>query len=299
MTSPGDPVARSEAYRESPGIRECAAAHASPSPTDSMRFSFLCHEPIDRLDQLEQRMAVLSALGYQGIELSTFYPIDYCDDDVLELTRKYSLPVVSLLSGWSYYQEGLSLCHPDPILRGRAVCRLNDYVAQAANLSALLVVGLMQGLRSDEPDPTAATDRIVEGLRRVARNAESRGVSVVIEPVNHLQAGFINSAADAAAIVARIGSPAVGYMLDTFHLNIEEMSPMEAINTHGGRIRHCHLCETTGRLFGTGHLDVAAVLSTLEQAGYGGFVSLKVYRVADWEEAARRSAGFLKSMGRY
>ncbi len=244
-------------------------------------------------------MAILSALGYQGIELSTFHPVDYSDEQITDLSRKYRLPVVSLLSGWSHSHEGLSLCHPDPVLRGRAVCRLNDYVGQAANLGSLLVVGLMQGLRSEEPDPAVADDRIVEGLRRVARNAESRGVRVVIEPVNHLQAGFIHTAAEAAALVERIGSPAVGYMLDTFHLNIEEPSLLDAIKTHGGRIRHFHLCETSAGPLGTGHLDVAAVLSALEQAGYDGFISVKVYRKAGWEEAARRSADYLVVFSTY
>ncbi len=262
-----------------------------------MRFSFLFHEPVARLDELEARMALLSALGYQGIELSTFHPVDYPDEQIVELSRKYRLPVVSLVSGWSHSHEGLSLCHPDALLRGRAVCRLNDYVGQSASLSSLLVVGLMQGLRSEEPDPILANDRIVEGLRRVARNAESRGVSIVLEPVNHLQAGFINSADEAAAIVERIGSPAVGYMLDSFHLNIEERSPLEAIRTHGGRIRHFHLCETSGGPLGTGHLDVAGVLSALEQAGYDGFVSVKAYRKASWEDAARRSAEYLCCKG--
>jgi len=155
----------------------------------------------------------------------------------------------------------------------------------------------MQGLRSDEPDAAIAIDRVVEGLRRVARNAESRGVTVVVEPVNHLQAGFINSAAEAEGIVERIGSAAVGYMLDTFHLNIEETSPLRAIETHGAQIRHFHLCETTGGLFGTGHLDVSDVLSALRQAGYDGFVSVKVYRTANWEEAARRSAEYMRGKG--
>jgi sugar phosphate isomerase/epimerase len=255
-----------------------------------MGISFLFTEPIRRLDELERRMAALSELGYQGIELSASHPVAYSDAEIIELTRKYQLPVVSLLSGWSHSHEGLSLCDPDPDLRGKAVCRLNDYVGQAANLGALLVVGLMQGLRSKESDPNLATERIVEGLRRVARNAESRGVRVVIEPVNHLQAGFINSAAEAAAIVERIGSKAVGYMLDTFHLNIEERSILEAIEEHGGQIRHFHLCETNGGLLGTGHLHVSAVLSALERARYDGFVSVKVYRSADWEEAARHAA---------
>jgi sugar phosphate isomerase/epimerase len=262
-----------------------------------MRFSFLFPEPITQLEELERRMALVAELGYQGIELSTFHPVDYRDDQIVELSAKFQLPVVSILSGWSHAREGLSLCHPDALVRGRAVCRLNDYVGQAANLGSLLVVGLMQGLRSEEPDANVAGNRIAEGLRRVARNAESRGVRVVIEPVNHLQAGFINSVAQAAAMVERIGSPAVAYMLDTFHLNIEEPSVLETIKAHGGRMRHFHLCETTAGPFGTGHLDVPAVLSALGKVGYDGFVSVKVYRVADWEEAARKSAEYLRGKG--
>jgi D-psicose/D-tagatose/L-ribulose 3-epimerase len=258
-----------------------------------MRFSFLFHEPVTKLDALEHRMAVLSSLGYQGIELSAFHPVEYADDQVLELSRLYKLAVVSLLSGWSHAHEGLSLCHPDPVLRGRAVCRLNDYVGQAANLGAILVVGLMQGFRSEEPDGGIAIDRIEEGLRRVARNAESRDVMVVIEPVNHLQAGFIHTASQAAALVERIASKTVSYMLDTFHLNIEEASPLETIRDHGRRISHFHLCETSGGLPGTGHLDFSAVLSALGDANYGGFVSVKSYRMTDWEDAAKRWAGTL------
>jgi D-psicose/D-tagatose/L-ribulose 3-epimerase len=191
----------------------------------------------------------------------------------------------------------LSLANADPIVRGRAVCRLNDYVGDAGELRALVVVGLMQGLRSDERDSAKASERIVEGLCRVARNAESRGVTVVLEPVNHLQVGFNNTVAEAAATVERVGSPALGYMLDTFHLNIEERSPIEAIKTYAGRIRHFHLCETNAGQFGTGHLDFSDVLSALEAGGYEGFVSVKVLRTCGWEEAARASARYLRAQG--
>ena len=89
----------------------------------------------------------------------------------------------------------------------------------------------------------------------------------------------------------------MSYMLDTFHLNIEEHSILEAIRVHGPRIRHFHLCETNGGRFGTGHLDFRLVLSSLVDAGYSHFVSVKVYRVAQTrEEAARSSADFLRAV---
>ncbi len=262
-----------------------------------MRFSFLFYEPIPTLAELDRRMGILASLGYHGVELSASYPQSYSPEEIGGLVEKHHLPVVSFLTGWSYPNEKLCLSSHDPLVRGRAVCRLNDYVDHAARLNALIVVGLMQGLRSDEPDLIIANERIVEGLRRVARTAQDRGISVVLEPVNHLQVGFNHTAAEVAALVERIGSPAMSTMLDTFHLNIEERSIPEAIRAHGPRIRHFHLCETNGGTFGTGHLDFRSVLAGLDQAGYHHFVSIKVYRVPDWEESARSAAEFLRAAG--
>jgi sugar phosphate isomerase/epimerase len=262
-----------------------------------MKISFLQYEPITTLPELARRMERVAALGYQGIELTATHPPGYPVEEVVALSRRFRLPVVSLLSGWSYGAEGLCLSSPDAGVRERAVARLGDYVGLAARLGSVLVVGLMQGLRSDEPDETKANDRIAACLQKVARVAEGQGVPVVLEPVNHLQVGFNHTAAEAVALVERVGSPALTYMLDTIHLNIEERSIRDAIRRHGPRIRHFHLCETNGGPFGTGNLDFGMVLETLQEAGYGHYASVKIYRKAPWEEAARSAAEFLKGQG--
>jgi D-psicose/D-tagatose/L-ribulose 3-epimerase len=155
----------------------------------------------------------------------------------------------------------------------------------------------MQGLRTDEPDASKANDRIAASLRSVCESAERSGVSLVIEPVNHLQVGFNHTIAEASALAARVGSPSLGFMLDTFHMNIEEPSVVGAIQRYATQARHVHLCETNGGPFGSGGLDFRASLSALEAAGYDRFVSFKVYRGMGWEEAARSSAAFVRSLG--
>jgi sugar phosphate isomerase/epimerase len=262
-----------------------------------MKISFLMYEPIAQLAELDRRMGRLAALGYQGVELGATHPLGYAIEEVAGLAHKHRLPVVSLLSGWSYPNEGLCLSSPDARIRDRAVERLIEYVGQAARLKAIVVVGLMQGLRSDEPDEATANARITDSLRRVARAAEGQPTTVVLEPVNHLQVGFNHTAAEAAALVERVGSPALSYMLDTIHMNIEERSILETIRTHGPRVRHFHLCETNGAPFGTGNLDFPRVLAALAEAGYEHYVSVKIYRKATWEEAARAAAEFLTRCG--
>jgi len=86
----------------------------------------------------------------------------------------------------------------------------------------------------------------------------------------------------------------LSYMLDTIHLNIEERSILDTIRAHGRRIRHFHLCETNGGLYGTGNLDFPAVLRTLDESGYVHFASVKIYRHAEWEMAARSAITFVR-----
>jgi sugar phosphate isomerase/epimerase len=263
-----------------------------------VKLSFILCEPVTDVGELERRMAKLASLGYHGVELTASHPLPYSTEDVIALTHKHRLPVVSLLSGWSYPNENLCLASPRDDVRRRAVERLTEYVRHAACLDAVLVVGLMQGLRSDEPDGARANRRIETCLRPVADTAAGLGTTVVLEPVNHLQVGFNHTAAESAAMVERVGSPGLSYMLDTIHMNIEERSIVDTIRAHGRTIRHFHLCETNGGPLGTGSLDFPRVLATLTESCYSHFVSVKVYRHADWEEAAQGAIGFLREQCR-
>jgi sugar phosphate isomerase/epimerase len=262
-----------------------------------MKFSYLFYEPIRQLADLERRMQHLAALGYQGIELSAFHPLSYAIDEVRALSEKHRLPVVSLLSGWSYAEEGLCLASPDAGVRRRAVERIGEYLGQAGKVGAVVVIGLMQGLRRDEADEAKAQQRIRECFRQVARIAENEKALAVIEPVNHLQVGFNHTAAEVAALVNQVGSPALTYMLDTIHLNIEERSVLETIRMHGPHIRHFHLCETNGGPYGSGNLDFASVLAALAEVDFPGYVSVKIYRTVNWEEGSRLAADFLRRVG--
>src|SRR5262245_9852558 len=243
-----------------------------------MKLSFLFYEPISDLAEMSRRMEILAGLGYQGVELSAMHPPPCPPEKLLQLAERHKIPIVSFLSGWSYGHEKLCLASPDAGVRERAVERLGSYVDYAAPLGAVIVVGLMQGLRSDEPDGALAADRIAECLRQVAARAAAKGVALVLEPVNHLQVGYHHTAAEAAALVDRVGSPALRYMLDTIHLHIEERSVCGTILEHGARIRHFHLCESNGGAFGSGAIDFPQVIAALRRTNYAHFVSVKIYR---------------------
>ena len=262
------------------------------------RYSFLFAEPLAQVgadDDIRRFLGQVRELGYEGIELNLTRPPD---PDVTRLQRwlaESGLSLPSFLTG-AAYGEGLCLCSPDSGVRQRTVQRLVEYVDTARHFGAILVVGLLQGLRTDEPDPEAANRRIVGCLRDVAAAAADSGVELVIEPVNHLQVGFNNSVAEVRRLVEAVGSPALGPMVDTIHMNIEDPSLVQPILDCGHNLRHVHLCESNGARFGSGHIDFGAVLQALEEVDYKRFASVKVYRMADLGEAARTSIEYLRAV---
>ncbi|MBB73048.1 MAG: hypothetical protein CMJ75_00900 [Planctomycetaceae bacterium] len=262
------------------------------------RYSYILIDRIDsieKVDGLRQTFDLLKQAGYDGVELNLSTPLGMSLDELERCREESGLVIPSFLTGESYH-DGLCLSSPDAQIRSATVGRLIEYLEVAKWFQSILVVGLLQGLRSDEPSASKANGRISDCLRKVAAVAESLAVDVVIEPVNHLQVGFNNSVAEVLAMIDAIDSPAVRPMVDTIHMNIEEVSLSEPIYACRDRLRHVHLCESNGRGFGTGNVDFDLVLTTLQEIQYGGFVSIKVYRES-LTSAAPASLAFLKERG--
>ncbi len=197
------------------------------------------------------------------------------------------------MTGANYFREGLCLSSPRAEVRERAVTRLQAGTAVAAQFGAVMVVGQMQGFLSDEPDRAVGEARIAECMKRVVEHAEKNGTTIAFEPVNHLQAGFHNTLADVMNLAARVGSPRLRPMLDTFHMNIEERSMTEPIYRAGKELAHFHLCESNGSLLGSGHFEFMPLFAALDEIGYAGYVSLKIYR-QPWAVGARASIEYLQ-----
>jgi sugar phosphate isomerase/epimerase len=246
-------------------------------------------------DEIRRIFALLGACGYEGVELNLTEPPGVDLDRLERWLTDTGLVIPSFLTG-AAYSQGLCLSSPDQEIRHRTVQRLIRYLDAAKRFNAILVVGLLQGLRRDEPDPEVANSRIADCMREVAASAEEKGVEVVVEPVNHLQVGFNHSVAEVRQLIQAVGSPALKPMVDTVHMNIEERSLVQPILDCGPELRHVHLCESNGAPLGTGHIDFAAVLKALDAISYDRFASVKVYRKATLEDAARSSLEYLRRL---
>lgn len=261
-----------------------------------IHYSFMIIEALNSLgDETEVRrlLAFVKECGYEGIELNLDLP-----PALPQLERwvgEAGLVIPSFLTGGAY-SRGLCLSSPDAAVRQRTAEHLIRCLEVAVRFNSILVVGLLQGFRKDEPDTAKANERIAGCLRQVMDRAEPQGVELVIEPVNHLQVGFNNSVGEVRGLIAKVGSLNLRPMVDTVHMNIEERSLTQPILDCGPQLRHVHLCESNGSLLGSGHIDFGAVLRALDQIHYEGFASVKVYRNAEIRDAARLSMEYLRQL---
>jgi sugar phosphate isomerase/epimerase len=116
--------------------------------------------------------------------------------------------------------------------------------------------------------PAEDTEVLLEAFGALAAHAAAEGVVIALEPLNRYEDHMINTLGQAKALCAQIGSPAFGIAADTYHMNIEEADPLQALLDAGPWIRHIQLSDSNRLEPGSGHIDWAATLGTITSIGY-------------------------------
>ncbi|MBY0228683.1 MAG: sugar phosphate isomerase/epimerase, partial [Gemmataceae bacterium] len=92
-----------------------------------------------------------------------------------------------------------------------------------------------QGPTADEKEHGA------DVLRQAAEHAAKHKVTMAIEYLNRFECYFLTTAADAVALVKKVGHPNFRTMYDTFHANIEEKDLAAAIAHLAPYMAHVHV----------------------------------------------------------
>lgn len=122
--------------------------------------------------------------------------------------------------------------------------------------------------------------RGVESMRAVAEHAQSCNVMLGLEYLNRFECYLLNTAADAVRFVREVDHPFCRTMYDTFHANIEEKSPAEAIRTCSPYMAHVHISENDRSTPGSGQVAWQETFDTLAEVGYDGWFMIEAFGLA-------------------
>lgn len=186
------------------------------------------------------------------------------------------------------------LIHPDTSIRQSGMAYVREAIGATQKLGATNLVGPIYAAvgrtwQATPEERARDVDLLVEQLGELARYAGDHGVTLCLEPLNRFETSFLNLTEQAIEIIDRVDHPACALMLDTFHMNIEERSPGDAIRAAGPRLKHVHACENDRGAPGTGSINWPAVAQALRDINYDGPVVIESF-TSDVKTIARAAA---------
>jgi len=130
---------------------------------------------------------------------------------------------------------------------------------------------------------------VVKHLKNLGRRADDLGKRICLEPLNRYETDFINTCAQGLQMVKDVDSPGLQLLLDTFHMNIEEKSPADAIRRAGRHLGHLHACGSDRGAPGNDHTDWRSIAQALKDIRYRGDVVIESF-TTDVKVIARAAA---------
>ena len=142
-------------------------------------------------------------------------------------------------------------------------------------------------------------DNLEAALGVAAETAREVDFTLLLEPLNTLvdhPGYYLDSTAEAAAIVRAIDSPNLKILYDVYHMQIMEGNVIATIEENIDLIGHFHSAGVPGRaeLFG-GELDYPNILRRIEKTGYQGAFGLEYFpQVPDHMESLVKVREYLR-----
>ena len=276
----------------------------------AMKFA-LCNEVLQPLP-FQRQCEIATALGYDGLEVAPFT----LADDPMTITdaqaagfRRIAEGAGITISGLHWLlvaPAGLSIVSADATVRARTAAVMQRLVELCSLMGGSYLVHGSPKQRSVPPGDSLANarSRAIECLARAAQRAQTCGVVYCIEPLSRRETDFINTVAEAVALVEEISSPALQTMIDCSAAGQTEAEPVDALMARwmpGGHIAHVQVNDPNRRGPGQGEMAFAPILATLQrmqaEGHYRGIVAVEPFDyVPDGAGSAARAIGYLKGL---
>ena len=159
------------------------------------------------------------------------------------------------------------------------------------------------GKRSGAPVTMAELDAICRLIEKVSGKARDLNMKLGIEPCNRYETHLLNTAKQGAELIERVGAENVFVHLDTYHMNIEEVSMAQGFVDAGEHLGYVHLSESNRGVPGRGTLDWKGTFEGLKEVAYDGTMTLESFvhlapeiasGLAVWRPVAERPADVIE-----
>jgi len=236
----------------------------------------------DVLADPHEVLGAIKSAGYDGADLPG--DLQRANPKTLRpITDSLGLKVPEVLGAWAYFHAGENrdLAGLDEAARRTGI----DYARKAIDLAAELGAQFFQVCAAQPPVPQVPfpeapipvlRQNFASACREICEHAAKRGITVLFEPLNLYEAlpGVMTSVYDAIRVIDELGFDNLGVQPDVFHMNVSEASIPDALRAAGKRMKVIHMNETNHYRLGAGHADYRAIMRTLKEIGFDGWISV-------------------------
>jgi len=208
--------------------------------------------------------ASAAEIGCEGVELHVSLN-GMPATDLRRLYASYGLRILSLTP------ENVDLIHEDPHQRQLAqqyYSRLIDFAAEleAPAITIHEYVGRGPGAEGNAQQ----WQWLLIACENLVKKAETRGVDLLLEPLQPPLVSAIHRAADAVRLCEEVGSPQLRVVLDTFHMDATENDVHDAIHHCEGRLGAVQLADRNRCGLGLGALDFDSYFRAFRAINFQG-----------------------------
>ncbi|WP_086825641.1 sugar phosphate isomerase/epimerase family protein [Allokutzneria sp. NRRL B-24872] len=127
------------------------------------------------------------------------------------------------------------------------------------------------------PPRSAEEDRkvLLDALNELGEHAEREGVVLLLEPLNRYEDHMVNRLDHAIELIKATDSDGVRVGADTYHMNIEEAAPLDALREAAPWLGHVQISDSNRLEPGAGHLDWRSLTATLAEIDYSGSLAVE------------------------
>jgi|GluameStandDraft_1065615.scaffolds.fasta_scaffold01593_6 sugar phosphate isomerase/epimerase len=238
--------------------------------------------------------SIAKSLGYDGIELQIQDPLQVDQKYLKNVLDSYGLQASAITTGLAYTYEGMSMTHPDPIIRRATIERLKRQLDLAKYLNSQILVGFIRGRKQPGWTDDEYEKILTESVAQVLSYSEEIQTPFVMEQINRNDGDVFCSTERTVAFLEKFNSDWLVYNGDTYHMMTEDTDISAAIKRSLNKLVLFHVSDAGRSIPDDKHFNFYEAAEVLKKAKYDKWVSIECKPLPNTYEATRAGIEYLK-----
>lgn len=247
-------------------------------------------------DAWDAIFAKVKCAGYDGIDMFTDEKTEDEYRLIKSLLDKHGL-VAGMVICINLARQGVNFSSADEHIRRQSVEIYCREIRKASIFApCCMPIGFIRGPLVPGETTEENLDRLAVSVRELTDFATPLGIKLCIEPINRYEVSTLYNVPDVVRFILNHDLDNTWILADFFHMNIEDADLLKSLRIAGALLAHIHVPDSNRAAPGMGHIDYPAIIRTLREIGYDGFLSSEAMPFGDSDGCAIQGSRYLSQL---